>query len=257
MATAFWWQGSDSLGHVANLGDQLNPLLLNHYGIDVTWAPVADADIIACGSVIDHLPRSGWTGIIAGAGQLQRSTTTDLSDATVLGVRGPLTRNRIRTSNVPIVGDPGLLAPMLVPTPHKTHEVGIIAHWSDKDLVNRELWRARKVGYPVTVINVADDPLDVIIAIGSCRKIVSSALHGIIIADAWGIPRRAEVFPAMRTNPHEGGFMKFDDYASSIGQPIHFGHLQQAPHGRIMQMQSDLTAMFQQVKEIHAPAQSR
>jgi hypothetical protein len=58
----------------------------------------------------------------------------------------------------------------------------------------------------------------------------------------------------MRSNPNEGAFYKWDDYASSIGQPIRFGKLQQAPERRITQMQSDLTAMFQQVKEHHAAA---
>lgn len=238
-----------------NLGDQLTPLLLQKFAdIDPTWSPAASANIICVGSVIDSLPRSGWTGSVIGAGQLHKSTTTDLSDATVFGVRGPLTRNRIRTQGDVTIGDPGLLASLLVSPCSQKYEVGIVAHWSDKDLAPRELERAVKWNYPATVIDVGDDPLETIAAIGSCRKIVASALHGIIIADAFGIPRRAEVFPSMRTNRWEGSFYKVDDYASSIGQPIHFGRLQQAPTDRIQYMQHELIAMFQRVKEHYAAA---
>ncbi len=251
MARAFWWQGSDSLGHVVNLGDALNPLLLTHYGIDATWSPIADAIIVACGSVLDQLQRSGFTGTIAGAGQLQESTTTDLTDATVLGLRGFLTKERVRCNGFPIIGDPGLLAPQLAAASPGTINIGVIPHWTDT-----ELWeRGRCEG--AVLIDVRDDPLDVIAQIGSCNRIVSSALHGIIIADAFGIPRRAEPFLSMRTNKWEGGGFKWADYGSSIGQPVEFSQWQQAPTRRITQMQSDLTAMFQQVKEIHVPAQSR
>ncbi len=255
MATCYWWRGGGVLGYVPNLGDLLTPILLKRLaGIDVTWAPAADADIVSCGSVLDALPRSGWSGVVAGSGQLQKTTTTDLTDATVLGVRGPLTLNRIQTTDAPFMGDPGLLAPMLHSSRNQKHEVGIVAHWSDGLLVPRELAKASRYGYPATVIDVGGNPLEVVNAIGSCQKIVSSALHGIIVADAWGIPRRAEVFPAMKTNSWEGAFFKWDDYASSLGQPITFGKLQTAPSDRITQMQHDLIAMFQQLKEIHAAA---
>jgi len=258
MPTAYWWRGGGVLGYVPNLGDLLTPLLLQRFaGLDVTWSSAADADIVCCGSVLDALPRSGWTGIIAGSGQLQESTITDLTDATVLGVRGPLTLNRIKSTGTPVIGDPGLLAPMLHPSCNQKHEVGIVAHWSDFLLAPKELAKAEKYGYRATVIDIGGDPREVINAIGSCRKIVSSALHGIIVADAFGIPRRAEVFPAMRSNPNEGAFFKWDDWASSIGQPITFGKLQAAPTDRIKSMQHDLLAMFQQVKEHYAPAQSR
>ncbi len=248
MTTAYWWRKHP------NLGDAINPLLLERLsGLTVEWAEPAVADIICCGSLIDSLPRSGWTGTVVGSGQLQESTVTDLTAANVLGVRGPLTRQRIHASQaVTTLGDPGLLAPMLKPSRNQKHEVGIVAHWSDNELVPRELANAAKYGYSATVIDIGGDVMEVINAIGSCQKIVASALHGVITADAFGIPRRAEPFPAMVTNPYEGGHFKWTDYSESIGQPIEFGTLQRAPQDRIKQMQHDLLGMFQTLKEIHA-----
>ena len=71
---------------------------------------------------------------------------------------------------------PGLLAPVLVPAVPKTIDVGVIPHWTDTELWQRE----RGV-----LIDVCGDPLDVITQIASCHQVVSSALHGIIVADAF------------------------------------------------------------------------
>lgn len=241
--SAYWWRGSNALGHVQNVGDALNPLLLQHFGIDATWASAADADVVACGSIIDHLPRTGYTGIVAGAGQLQESTRTDLTDATVLGVRGFLTKERVQTTGYPVIGDPGLLAPQLASGNPGTINIGVIPHWTDTELWERERCEG------AVLIDVTDDPLSVISQIGSCNRVVSSALHGIIIADAFAIPRRAEPFPAMLTNPWEGRTFKWADYFSSIGQSVGFGNWGTAPQRRVHQMQRDLSDMFMEIEE--------
>jgi pyruvyltransferase len=253
MTTAYWWQGSDALGYVPNLGDLLTPILLRQLAnLSVTWEPPTQADLVCCGSVLDSLPRSGWAGGVIGAGQLQATTTTDLTHATVFGVRGPLTLQRIHSSQSEItIGDPGLLASYLAPASQR-YEVGIVAHWSDRRLVSEELALAVRCGYPARVIDIGAEPLETIATIGSCRKIVASALHGVIVADAFGIPRRAEPFPSMNTNPWEGASFKWLDYGTSIGQPIEFGKLQQAPTGCVQEIQHNLLAMFQRVKENYA-----
>ena len=97
------------------------------------------------------------------------------------------------------------------------------------------------------LIDPTGDPLNVLRLIGSCTKVISSSLHGLIVADAFGIPRRAERFAGMEANRHEGGDFKFRDYGASIGQPIEFGTLQEASRTKIEQMQYSLFDMFRRV----------
>jgi hypothetical protein len=126
-------------------------------------------------------------------------------------------------------------------------------HWSDKDLWPTELAKAAKGGYATpTFIDPTQDPLVTATMIGSCRKVVSSSLHGVIAADAFGIPRRAELAPSMKGPEaiHEGGVYKWDDYASSLGQEIIFGSLQFAPKVRVDQMQYDLFEMFSELGDL-------
>ena len=54
----------------------------------------------------------------------------------------------------------------------------------------------------------------------------------------------------MLTNPHEGGFHKWDDYGLSIGQPIEWGTLQEPSRNVIERMQYSLFDMMMELKGI-------
>lgn len=256
MTTAYWWQGGGKLGEVTNMGDQLGPILLSHFaGIDVEWAPAAEADIICCGSIIDALPESHWDGTVVGCGLLREYAWVDLKAATVLGVRGVLTRDRVVNHHKSVaLGDPGILVSELVTRQPISHAVGVVPHWSDTELYPREVARAERGGWPVPyLIDVTGDPIGVISAISSCHKIVASSLHGIIAADAFGLQRRAMPFPKMHSDV-EGSSFKWHDYASSIGQPINFGVTQTAPALWVRQLQSEVYEMFQTLGRRHVQA---
>lgn len=219
-----------------NFGDLLVPYILKHFsGIDAEWASPEDAELVVIGSVLDALP-TGWRGTVAGAGKLHESTKLDMSRARVLALRGELT-----ASGVPgdyVLGDPALLIDEMVPSQVRVFELGVVPHWTDTDLIKRFSYLN-----PI-LIDPSDDPISVATRISSCKKIVSSSLHGIIVADAYGIPRRAEMYPP---SPHEGGEFKFHDYASSIKTPMVFGKVQTPERGRIEAVQSNL---FDMLKEI-------
>lgn len=222
--TGFWW-----VGH-PNFGDLLTPLLLQHFAdLSVSWAPVGKANLVCVGSVLDLLPQR-WDGVVIGSGKLREASSVDLSHATVLALRGPLTAKGVKGSFA--LGDPGLLADELV-TVTKEHELGLVPHWSDKRLEHRPEFKKFK---PL-IIRPSNNPLEVLRQIGSCRKIVSSSLHGIIIADAFGIPRRTEMAEIF---PREGGDFKFRDYAASIGVPFQVGVTQEAPRSKIQDRQHEL-----------------
>jgi hypothetical protein len=220
----YWWTGK------ANFGDALTPLLLKHFcGIETELAHPSVADLVVAGSVLDVLPQKGWTGIVAGAGKLKASTKTDLTQAHVLGVRGKLTLADIKlssftTPSTPTLGDPALLISEMTRRQKPTWPLGVVPHWSDTRLFDQEMATAEKWNYAKPVyINVADDPLSVVRDISACEKIVTSSLHGAIIADSYGIPRRIERFP-MIDSPHEGGDFKWRDHNGVVGlEDVDFG----------------------------------
>ena len=252
----YWWIGTDEWGNppVSNWGDLLAPVVLSHFAnITTTWSEPAQAEIVGIGSVLDVLPQSGWWGIVAGSGKLLESTATDLTQANVVGLRGPLTLENLKVRREHrhhlVLGDPALLASDMVNATPDKYPLGCLPHISDTELYPRELARAREQHYPEpTLIDPTGDPLQVVAMIGSCRKLISSSLHGLVVADAWGVPRRAERFAQMDTNPHQGSDFKFRDYGASIGQPIEFGTLQSPKSNVIERMQCDIFDMYRSLQ---------
>ncbi len=206
---AYWWR------EVPNFGDSFTPLLLEHFAYKkAEWAPISHASIIVIGSVLEHIPPL-WDGYILGAGRLIENSRTNVIQmktgisAKILALRGPLTARGIPGNYA--LGDPGILANELVGIQEKHWTHGILPHWSDNELVPR--FKALIAPeYRVLVINPKDDPLTVLHQIGSCHKLVTSSLHGMIAADAFGIPRRVEICKQMAK---EGGDFKFRDYSAT------------------------------------------
>lgn len=213
---AYWWKGAP------NFGDALAPLLLKHFtGVVAEWKSPSRATVVSIGSVLEHISPS-YTGYIIGSGKLQRSTKPKFPYATILALRGPLTARGVPGDYA--IGDPGLLADELVGPQNKQWDVGILPHWKDTELVPKFLKLIKKG--KVKVIKPSDDPLTVIKQIGACRKLVTSSLHGMIVADAFGgIPRRVEISSAL---DKEGGDYKFLDYSASIKTPLEPGRMQEA-----------------------------
>lgn len=199
------------------------PLLLEHFAnIRASWSPVHGAKIITTGSVLEHIPPE-WPGHILGAGQLYEDSRLHLHTGTakVWALRGPLTARSVPGDYA--LGDPGLLADELVRVDHRDVDLGIVPHWSDHTLAHRTSFYGK---WRTEVIDVTADPLAVIAAIGRCKKIVTSSLHGMVVADAFGIPRRFEW--NADADQYEGGSFKFRDYSASIGAPFEPGILIEA-----------------------------
>jgi hypothetical protein len=235
MTKTFWWND------IPNYGDQLSPLILGHYsGLSPEWSPVEQARVIAVGSILEHIPR-GWTGHVAGAGRLLEDSDINIGGATVHAVRGPLSAKGIRGDFA--LGDPALLADEMVTVETRDIELGIVPHWSDTDVIHRHLFQP----YGPVVITPWADPLWVVGMIGRCKKIVASSLHGVILADAFGIPRRTEVAGRFRADVREGDMFKFRDYNASVGVPFRVGETQQASRGVVEDRKHELYDMFRAI----------
>lgn len=244
----YWWRGGPR-----NFGDLLSgPLLKRFTGLEVEWAGPETAMLVMVGSVLEHLPGS-FSGVIAGAGKLKPEGQA-FPHAVVLGVRGSETFRAIGSPagpahypGRPVMGDPALLANELVKLEDREYDLSLIPHWTDKELEFREEF----LRYKPHIIRVTDDPISVVKEIGWSKRVVTSSLHGAIIADAFGIPRRIELAPMMRTHvSREGGLFKWVDYHSAIKTKFVEGVMMEADRYAVVDKQSELFGLFETIKEI-------
>ena len=241
---AYWWR------KIKNFGDGLAPLLLDHFcDVELSWAPIGDASITSIGSVLEHIPPR-WNGYVCGSGRLKENSDVNLSNATLIALRGPLSARGIKGNFA--LGDPGLLADELVGPQDKYWHLGIVPHWKDRELWPRfsRMFQSRSE-VSVKLIDPRKPPLDVITEIGACRRIVTSSLHGMIVADAFGIPRRVEIASAL-LNETEGGDFKFRDYSASINTKFEPGKMTEPSRWAIEDAKYSIFDAFKFLeKELH------
>jgi len=176
--------------HEYNVGDTLTPHILRHFRPDIEIEPVAGTysagKLIGVGSIM-RMMRPGDT--IFGSGVMRETDLFPFAPScTFLAVRGKLSRDILirNGGKVPeVYGDPALLLPRIYsPRITKTHRVGLVPHYVDKNAVKAKF--ERLAGYKV--IDVALPWRSFVDELLSCETIVSSSLHGIIIAEAYGLP---------------------------------------------------------------------
>lgn len=137
----------------------------------------------------------------------------------ITAVRGKKTKERIeqitgkKLDNV-VLGDPGLLASELLRGKQiqKEFKIGIIPHYVDKNesLENIKVTSSK-------VIDICQEPVKVIEEIAKCEIVLSSSLHGLIVADSLGIPNARIVL----SDKVSGGDYKYADYYSAFGMNEH------------------------------------
>lgn len=137
----------------------------------------------------------------------------------VCAVRGPLTRSVLLRHGIEcpeVYGDPVLLFPRYYnPMISKSGKIGIVPHVSSINMaICEELCKKNK---NIMIINPVKFSTwhEFIDKIVSCRFVLSSSLHGIIVADAYHVPN---VWVSFREDEHPDNNFKFHDYFSSVGK---------------------------------------
>lgn len=126
--------------------------------------------------------------------------------ARVIFVRGPISA---QMSRAPYICDPACVLPLLYnPRTTKQYNLGVIPHYVD-------LGKFQVKGEGIRVISPLQPVEDYINKILTCEAVVSSSLHGIITAHAYGIPALWVRF----SDGLAGDGMKFEDYFRSVGIP--------------------------------------
>jgi hypothetical protein len=200
MIKFWWWNGA----WPGNLGDILTPLILDYFKIP--WTNTTDFEAISTGSIV-KVARAGT--IVLGSGIISQRDYA-CPEADYRFVRGPYTRDRVLSfgGTCPeIYGDPAMLMPLIVDVAPKAYDLAIIPHYSQYEQV--------KERYPKhMVIKLrTNDCVETVKQITQCRHVVSSSLHGIILAHAYGIPAAWTEF----STGLKGDGVKFLDHYASVG----------------------------------------
>lgn len=216
----YWWRWK--FPHRLNFGDELSaPLLERITGRRVEWTALETCDVVGAGSILQKVVRAKRSDSpsVWGSGLIQPPAVGAIPiSGDVRAVRGELTRAYLSPvlQDTVALGDPGLLASHLIDgTVRKKYTLGFVPHYKDtKSPVVRE---AAALGNGVRIIDVAWTPEEVAREIASCEVIVSSSMHGLIFADALGVPN-SHIQLGDRL---VGGLHKFQDYDSAIGRLEH------------------------------------
>lgn len=212
----YWW--NDYGQGIANFGDELTKEIIeNIFGYKIIFAVPEEAEMVGAGSIIEIVSRRNKKNVLYvwGSGFMWRNTqeSGDLDGLRFVATRGRLSRERIVSSNGKYIGlaigDPGLLSSVVYkPSKTITDSVGVVAHFVDAD---NPLVEKLRDDSRFMIINPLDSPEEVAKKITSCRLVLSSSLHGLIVADSFSIPNTHIQF----SDKVAGGSYKFEDYYSS------------------------------------------
>lgn len=198
-----------------NWGDIIGPTIVKHFSGSERIEPSTlkeNGKLVTIGSVMAAVRDRD---LVWGTGNIQsEQALPSIGKPNFFAVRGPLTRDRLMQLgfNVPAVyGDPGLLYPQIYsPKIEKTHEWGIIPHYIDTD---QQIIDELRMG-GVKVIDICAGEREFVDQLLSVDKVLSSTLHGLIAADAYGIPNARIVL----SDRIAGGDFKFMDYSLSVSR---------------------------------------
>jgi len=161
------------------------------------------------GSIMEQLPPE-FSGTVWGSGLLYGKPVA-LPHARYAAVRGHLTRQVQGIRGPVALGDPGLLVARHVRRPGRRWALGVVPHGMHDDHPDVLAFAERHPG-DVRVIGTRAPVDKVVRAIARCDAVITSSLHGLVVADSFDIPAAwFTLAPGLW-----GGSFKFEDYESVV-----------------------------------------
>lgn len=201
-----------------NVGDLLSKVvwewLCNRSGVNPNKLCLKTRKVAVIGSVLSFV--GGGKTTVYGAGLMTEKSVLCLNNPMkgvkldVRAVRGPLTARALEDAGLPtsnVYGDPAILMPLIyMPKVRKIPgKVVIIPHHS-----KIERYKGK---YDNVLDTYTSNWKDFIKEIMSADKVISSSLHGIILAEAYGVP-------CVMLNDYPGEIFKYEDYYYSTGRHV-------------------------------------
>lgn len=233
----YYWDETD------NLGDYLSHVICSHLSKDlgIAEASFSGRVLYAIGSILGFIRQDA---IVWGSGILSPDWSYRLyikhSNLDIRAVRGPKTAKVLRSvgKNVPAVfGDPAILMPYVYQPAQqdKKYPVSFIPHFSDKTPLSPNIHRIEiQTRNYQSVIN----------QIAASELVISSSLHGIILAETYGVPA------VLLLHDYQNSF-KYEDWYLSTGRTCTYArtfeealHMQPLPLPELADMQQKLLDAF-------------
>lgn len=196
-----------------NFGDELTVELARRlFRTECTWASPSRSEMIGAGSTLEMVQElRAPSGLkVWGSGFMKDKDRYDRPDFDFYAVRGYHTLSRIDSDREVAIGDPGLLASLVYERSETVAgRIGIAYHHSQKRQV---LADARFDAPRFKLIDPLRNPTEVIKDITSCEFVFASSLHGLIIADSYGVPNTWATLGSSNNND----CYKFEDYYSAF-----------------------------------------
>ena len=200
---------------IKNFGDSMSPIIFEKLtGAKASWCPVGSKNkhVTLIGSFINEGNRNTH---VFGTGFLK--TMPASADAHYHVVRGPLSREMVvqHGGKCPrLFCDPGLLVSKFWPSKNKARtRLGIVFHHREHKL-KIDLFNQVSKDDRFKVLDIRST-FEFLEELEDCHTLISSTLHGLVAAHAYGIP----AIWMKPTNKPLGTGIKFVDYLKSVDLP--------------------------------------
>ncbi len=227
-------------GEMENLGDYLSEIVVGHYADLHKKIEGGYRHLYAIGSIMGF---GCQDAVVWGSGLLMDYrlyiSRIKMAKLDVRCVRGPRTREVLVSNGIKcpeIYGDPAVLMPEIYSSQAtKKHKCTLITHFAKENLNYGEYNR---------ISMLTTDYKSVIDEIVASELIVSSSLHGIILAETYGVP-------AILLADASVNMFKYEDYYYSTGRKniICAGSVEEALKLKPLPL-PDLRAMREKVKSV-------
>ena len=215
---AFWWDKR------TNFGDAIGPWIVakttGKVPVNTRGTSLAVPSLMSVGSILGQIERTDtqvWgTGLIEPLRGDRLAKLKAMDRIEVLAVRGKLTRHELVSKagwTVPeIYGDPGLLLPRFIDRAEgmaSESQVAVVPHYAHVDSFKP------LQGQNVHFVDVEQGLERVVREIAAAKAVVSTSLHGLIIAQAYEVPW---VWLRITDSPLMGDQFKFEDFFSTVSR---------------------------------------